>query len=84
MDIHSIFMRYSLYRFRYSVEYWFHKKKNNKDGYCLQPHVERIIAGPKDTMAFLKHLLLIGKARISWLNHESMFFVCFKSCYLYG
>ena len=27
MDIHSIFMRYSLYRFRYSVEYWFHKKK---------------------------------------------------------
>lgn len=46
MDIHSIFM----YRFRYSVEYWFHKKDKNQDGYCLQPHVERIIAGPKATM----------------------------------
>jgi hypothetical protein len=42
------------------------------------------LLAPKIPWAFLTHLLLIGKSRISWLNHESMFFVCFKSCYLYG
>lgn len=59
------------------------KTKTRMDTVCSHMWSESLLA-PKIPWAFLTHLLLIGKSRISWLNHESMFFVCFKSCYLYG